>query len=214
MKLRRFILPLLICLSTIAYAQNLSRQMTSAISACSKLSTAIGSESTPSLRAAGKALRACKTTDFNSLTLAYGKEANLNGHYIFDEEFADSLLTNRQVHRFAQRYALRRSNRGISPRPGQVMLTTKALPASGKARWKVRGRSKGEFAVVAEPGGLLTLRILDAKGRVLYSDTKDVKKGAPVRKAVINLPASTTSELLIEVTNCRPKVTSFALLCL
>lgn len=216
MTCQKLLLAIILCVgaSIGTGAQTLSREMSSAISACSKLSTAIGSESTPALRAAGKALRACKTTDFNSLRLASGKEAHLDGHYIFDEEFADSLVVNRKVHRFAQRYAARRANRGISPRPGQVMLTTKALNAGTRASWKVRGRAKGEFAVVAEPGGRLTMRILDNKGRVLYSDVKDVKKGAPMRSAIVNLPASSTTEVLIEVSNCGPKATSFAILCL
>lgn len=199
----------------IASAQTqLSQPMLKAVSACQKLSSAIGAESTAGMRAAEKQLRACATADFKSLKLSSGIELSLDNHYIFDEDFAKSLIDNRKVRSFAQKYASRRADRGISARPGQVLLTTKAIAAGKKAVWTTMTRGLTEIAVVAEPKGMLTMRILDSKGRPLYTEKNAVKRGAPMRAAKIKVADKSVSHISIEITNCGASDTSFAILAL
>lgn len=64
---------------------------------------------------------------------------------------------------------------------------------------------------MAEPGGLFTMTIRDDKGKLLYTETRNNKKGEPVRTASLNLPDKMT-RLYIEVRNCGKKTASFAIL--
>lgn len=194
--------------------QKLSEPMERAVNACIKLSQAIGSGGTQALRTAAQELRRCGTTDFSRLTLVSGQEISLDGHYIFDEVFADSLVTGRKVTAFSRKYARKRADRGVSPRPGQVLLSTKAVEAGSKVIYNTTARGVAEFAVVAEPGGLITMRILSPTGKALYSETKSVKKGAAVRKASVSLPSTKSTTVSIEITNHSAKATSFAILSL
>ena len=144
-----------------------------------------------------------------------GQEISLDGQYIFDEVFADSLVAGRKVTAFSRKYARKRANRGVSPRPGQVLLlSTKAVEAGSKVIYNTTARGVAEFAVVAEPGGLITMRIFSPTGKALYSETISVKKGAAVRKASISLPSTKSTTVSIEITNHSAKATSFAILSL
>lgn len=193
-------------------SQTLSQPMETAVDACIRLSKAIGDASTSPLKAANKDLKAADIADFADIALEKGKDTDLNGHFVFDEEFVDSLIQNRRILSFSARYANRRSNRGSSGVEGRIRMTTRALKAGQSATWKTVNRGVAEFAVVAEPGGLLTMTIKDSTGKVLYAETHDNKKGAPVRKACIRLPENKRSTLLIEIVNHSKTDTSFALL--
>lgn len=90
-------------------------------------------------------------------------------------------------------------------------MTTKALKAGQKAVWKTANRRNTEYAIVAEPGGFFTMTIRDDKGKILYAETVNNKKGEPVRKAQIQLPDKAT-RIFIEVKNNGKNDASFALL--
>lgn len=195
-----------------AYAQTLSKSMESAIAACQGVSQAIENSSTAPLKAANKVLKAADIVNFGDLSLQKGKDMNVDGHLIFDEEFVDSLIVNRKVIAFSSKYAKKRSNRGSTGVAGRIRMTTKALKAGQSATWKTVNRGTAEFAVVAEPGGLLTMTIRDSKGKVLYAETVRNKQGSPVRKAQLKLPENQMSTLYIEVVNHSTTDTSFAIL--
>lgn len=192
-------------------AQNLSAPMQKAVAACETLSKSIGSTNTTGLKTANKTLKAADIVDFNDLWLVKGKDISVDGHFIFDEEFIDSLLVNREVIKFSSKYAANRASRGSTGKAGRIKMTTKALAAGASATWKTVNRNNAEYAIVAEPGGLFTMTIRDDKGNVLYTETKDNKKGAAVRKVNISLPDKIT-RVLIEVKNNGRKDASFALL--
>ncbi len=202
----------LVAIGTVANAQSLSPTMECAISACQELSNAIGRRSTASLKAANKVIKAADIVNFGDLSLHKGKELDVNGHFIFDEEFVDSLVVNHKVIDFSGKYARKRSNRGSTGVAGRIRMTTKALKAGKSAIWKTVNRGTAEFAVVAEPGGLLTMTIRDAKGKVLYAETDKNKQGKPMRKAQLKLPANKMSTLYIEIINHAKQDTSFAFL--
>lgn len=146
------------------------------------------------------------------MALHKGKDLDVNGHFVFDEEFVDSLIVNRKVLTFSKKYLEKRTNRGSTGVNGRIRLTTRALKAGRSATWKTTTRGTAEFAVVAEPGGLLTMTIRDAKGKVLYAETVRNKQGESMRKAQLHLPNNIKSTLYIEIANHSKQDTSFALL--
>ncbi len=213
MKLKTIITIVLIAVvEVVANAQTLSPSMEKAISVCQELSKAIENSSTAPLKAANVALKAADIVDFGDLALHKGKDLDVNGHFVFDEEFVDSLIVNRKVLDFSKKYAEKRANRGSTGVNGRIRLTTRALKAGHSAIWKTVNRGTAEFSVVAEPGGLLTMTIRDAKGKVLYAETVKNKQGEAMRKAQLQLPENKMSTLYIEVVNHSKQDTSFALL--
>lgn len=202
---------LLLGIGVLANAQTLSAPMEKAIEACINLSTAIESTTTSQLKTANKVLKAADIVNFGDLWLEKGKDISVDGHFIFDEEFVDSLVVNRKVIDFSSRYAKKRSNRGSTGVNGRVKMTTKALKAGQNSIWKTANRRNAEYAIVAEPGGLFTMTIRDEKGKVLYAEIVNNKTGASVRKAKIELPDKMT-RIFIEVKNNGKNDASFALL--
>lgn len=205
------ILTLLLGLCAEVFAQEMSSAMADAISICTDMAKAIGSSSTTQLKEANKALKAADIVNFGDLWLEKGKDIDVNGHFVFDEDFVDSLVVNRKVIGFSGKYARQRADRGSSGKKGRIKMTTKALGAGKSGVWKTLNRNNAEYAVVAEPGGLFTMTVRDEKGKVLFAETVNVKKGDSVRKARMQLPDKAT-KLLIEVKNCGKTDASFALL--
>lgn len=202
---------LVLGISAFGRAETLSDPMEKAIKACVDLSNAIGATTTSQLKAANKVLKAADIVDFGDLRLEKGKDLNVDGHFIFDEEFIDSLLVNRKVIDFSSSYAKKRSCRASTNVKGRVKMTTKALKAGQSSIWKTVNRRNAEYAIVAEPNGLFTMTIRDDKGNVLYAETVNNKKGEPVRKAKIQLPDKAT-RIFIEIKNNGKNDASFALL--
>lgn len=202
---------LLMGMSVFSEAQTLSDPMEKAIEVCTNLSNAIGATTTSQLKAANKELKAADIVDFGDLWLEKGKDLSVDGHFIFDEDFVDSLIVNRKVLDFSSHYAKKRSNRGSTSVNGRIKMTTKALKAGKNSIWKTVNRRNAEYAIVAEPGGLFTMTIRDDNGKVLYAETVNNKKGEPVRKAKIQLPDKAT-RIFIEVKNNGKSDASFALL--
>lgn len=209
--MRRLLSLLFIVLGLSATAQNISPAMQKAVEICKNLSNSIDTVSTASLKAANIKLKAAGIRDFSDIWLVKGKDLDVDGHFIFDEEFVDSLINNRLIIKFAARYLKKRTLRGSFGTQGGIKMTTKALKAGEKAVWKTLNRNVAEYALVAEPGGTFTMTIRDAKGRALYSETAKNKQGASVRMARLQLPAK-RMELFIEIINTGRSDASFALL--
>jgi len=209
---RNIIIPaLFLGLSVISNAQTLSEPMEKAITACINLSTAIGTTTTSQLKSANKELKAADIVDFNDIWLEKGQDLSVDGHFVFDEEFVDSLIVNRDVINFSSRYAEKRKRRGSTGKNGRIKMTTKALKAGQKSIWKTVNRRNAEYAIVAEPGGLFTMTIRNDKGSALYVETVNNKMGATVRKAKFQLPDNAT-RVYIEVKNNGKNDASFAIL--
>lgn len=212
MNLKSIISLSFIALNLIAEAQTLSAPMEKAISACQSLSAAIGFASTSPLSAANMQLKSADIVDFADIVLVKGQEMNVNGHFVFDEVFVDSLIVNQKVMTFSRQYLVDRTSRSSTGVDGRICMTTKGLKAGKSAIWKTVNRDVAEFAVVAEPGGMLTMTLRDKNGNVLYTETEHNKQGASMRKAQIKLPAEKRTELFIEIVNHGKKDTSFAIL--
>lgn len=213
MKKNLFITTLIALLSFSLNAQNLSSEMQSAYDACLQLQSAINAGGTAGLRDANQQLKECNPAYFSSLHVVDEELLpSLNGHFVFDYEFVDSLIANRLVYEFAERYAERCAERGTSSSKDKVFMKTCMVSANSSTRLTFHSRGHQELAVVAEPGGLITLRVHDTTNDMWYNDTKKVKKGLPSRALVFDLPTSKRCALEVEVINKSKKDVSFVVI--
>lgn len=192
-------------------AQQLSEDMQKVYDACMSLREAISAGNTSGLRAANKKLKDCAVNPFSSLRCNDDNPLSLDGHFVFDEVFVDSLIAGRDVYKFAQRYAEVRGVRGASS-SGKIFTKTCAARKSSSTKLSFVSRGHQELAVVTEPGGMITLRIHDKTNDKWYNDTKNVKKGQSSRAFVFDLPTSGRTSLEIEVKNCGKKDISFVVI--
>ncbi len=179
--------------------------------ACVQMSRAIGSSNKPMLQEANAKLKQFNAKDFHSLRPIGNDQLSLDGHFVFDEEFVDSLLAGHNVYIFAQRYAQKRAKRGTAA-TGKVYTKTCAVKASSSAKFSFVSKGRQELAVVAEPGGLITLRIYDKTNKIWHNDTVDVKSGDSSRVLVFDLPSDKKCSLDLEVINCSKKDISFVVI--
>lgn len=192
-------------------AQELSVEMQKVYDACRKMSISIGTGSQTGLQAANKALKDCDTGDFGSIRCMDTVPLTLDGHFVFDVFFVDSLIAGRNVYKFAQRYASDRILRGVSS-SGKIFLKNGAVRGLSTTKYSFGSRGRQELAVVAESGGLITLRVYDKTHKKWYNDIKNVKKGCPSRILVFSLPESELSLLELEIINTTAKDVSFVII--
>ena len=204
--------------ATAVFAQQLSQDMQNVYNACMSLREAISAGNISGLHAANKKLKACAVNPFTSLRYMDEKPLSLDGHFVFDEVFVDSLIDGRDVYKFAQRYAEVRGVRGASSK-GKIFTKTCTVKKSSTTKLSFKSRGHQELAVVAEPGrkgqeeeGMITLRIHDKTHDTWYNDTKQVKKGQPSRAFVFDLPTNVITVLELEVINCGKKDISFVVI--
>lgn len=197
--------------SLLVSAQQLSKEMQSVYDASVSLREAISVGNISGLRAANKKLKDCNVNPFSSLRYADDNPLSLDGHFVFDEVFVDSLIAGRNVYMFAQRYAEVRGVRGASS-SGKVFTKTCAVRKSSSTKLTFVSRGHQELAIVTEPGGMITLRIHDKTNDKWYNDTKNVKKGQTSRVFVFDLPEKGRTTLEVEIKNCGEKDCSFVVI--
>lgn len=194
------------------FGQELSEPVYDVFKACCQLRAAIGAGSTAQLKTANDALKECETCSFYSLRALDETPVSLDGHFIFNSYFVDSLIATRSGYEFSERYA---SEEPRSARIGDytiIHLTTRAVAANSSAKFSFVTRGHQELAVVTEPGGKVTLRIHDKTHNVWYNDTKDVTLGQETRYQVFDLPDSDRSSIELEVINTTGRDISFAVI--
>lgn len=207
---RTLLLTAIICIGIVAKAQPTS-EVQAAIDACLALRAAIGSGSTEGLKQANNALKACDVQPFNKLRRRDERLPSLKGHFVFEPEFIDSLIQNRKVYKFAQRYADRSVQRATSS-SGKVFSKTCMVKGKTSTTYTLPAKGIQYIAVVTEPKGLVTLRIHDKTNDKWYNDTDDVNTGHPSRIQTLDLPNDKESLLEIEIINTSKKDISFVII--
>lgn len=189
-------------------AQRLSPQMQAVYDACLQMRSSIGSGNLPGLRAANEAFKLCNSKEFGALRCITQNPLTLDGHFVFDEVFVDSLIDGRKVYEFAQRYADKRRVRGTSS-SGTIFDKTCAVKKKSSVKYTLPTKGRQELAIVTESGGLVSLRIHDKTHNKWFNDTDE---GKPSRYKVIDLPKNERSILEIEIINTSDKDISFVIL--
>jgi hypothetical protein len=210
MKQRTLLLVAILFVGILTKAQP-TPEVQATIDACLALRAAIGAGSNEGLKQANKALKACDVQPFNKLRCREEQPPSLNGHFVFETEFVDSLIQNRKVYKFAQQYADRSVKRATSS-SGKVFAKTCMVKGKKSITYTLVAKGTQYIAVVTEPKGLVTLRIHDKTNDKWYNDTDDVNTGRPSRIQTLDLPKDKNSLLEIEIINTSKKDISFVII--
>ena len=201
-----------------AYAQEASTdymQIQAVIDACISMRDAVAAGDTAAIRQSARNLRTAGATSFTSLRCKDDSIASLNGHLVFDGAFADSLATgNTAVYDKADDMNRSTAHRGQTT-DGSYLTKTCFVRAGKSTKWTFASKGHQELAVVAEAGGLVTMKIRVTNSAGLdkrFDDTKLVKKGLSQRKTSFELPKDRRNTVELEVVNCGKKDCSFVVI--
>ena len=216
--MRNFLITLLSVLGVLTVSAQDSTDETlsidAVINACIAMRDAVANNDSAAIRQSAVDLKAAGTTNFNSLRCKDDSIASLNGHLVFDEAFADSIAEGKDVYSKAD--DLNRSTAHRGQRTDGTILTKTCFVKAGKStKYSFASKGHQELAVVAEAGGLVTMKVhvtntagLDKR----FDDTKNVKKGMPQRKTSFELPTDCRNTVELEIVNCGEKDCSFVVI--
>lgn len=190
------------------------RDIQDAYEACILFRDAVASGDTSAIRQSADSLRAASMGDFHSLSSEERDVFSLDGHLVFNVDFADSLAAGKDVWGKAGDIDEFSAIRGQYT-DNKVHSKTCFVKAGESTKYSFQSKGYQELAVVAEAGGLVTMRIhvtnragLDER----HDDTKYVDAGRPHRKASFNLPTSYSNTVELEIINCSNKDCSFVVI--
>lgn len=193
--------------------QPLNEKMQQAYDACWAMRTAIATGNTAALKSANEDFKKCHLRPFASLRQQESDIISLDGHFVWDDAFADSLIEGRDVRKWAQRYAERGVHRGASgSRGGAIVIKSSAVKGNGKAKFTFVSHDHQEIAVIAEPHGNVTLRVFCKKTNKWHNDDEDVKRGRESRTQIFDIPEGVKETVELEVINCGDKDISFVVI--
>ena len=192
-----------------------SMEIQAVIDACVSMRDAVAAGDTAAIRLSAQDLRAAGATSFSSLRCKDDSIASLNGHLVFDEAFADSLAAgNTSVYDHADDMNRFTAHRGQTA-DGSYLTKTCFVKAGKSTRWTFASKGHQELAVVAEAGGLVTMKVHVTNSAGLdrrFDDTKSVKAGLPQRKTSFELPTDRRNTVELEIVNCGKKDCSFVVI--
>lgn len=184
------------------------------INACIAMRDAVANNDSAAIKQSAKDLKAAGTTSFNSLRSKDDSIASLNGHLVFDEAFADSIAEGKDVYGKADDLTRSTAHRGQTA-DGSILTKTCFVKAGKSTKYTFASKGHQELAVVAEAGGLVTMKVHVTNSAGLdkrFDDTKNVKKGMPQRKTVFELPSDRRNTVELEIINCGKKDCSFVVI--
>lgn len=201
-------------LSLSAFAQDETMSIDDVVNACIALQEADEKKDPKAMRQAADSLRAQNATAFTSLRCKDDTIQSLNGHFVFNDIFVDSLMVGANPYDNADNINRSTTHRGQNPN-GTILTKTCMVKAGKSTKYSFASRGRQELAVVAEAGGLVTMKIHVTNTAGLdewHSDTEDVKKGRPHRKTAFDLPKDKRNTVELEVVNCSGKDISFVVI--
>ena len=182
-----------------------SLDIQAAIDACIAMRDAVAAGDSAAIRQSAADLKAAGTTGFSSLRCKDDSIASLNGHLVFHDAFADSIAEGKtDVYRHADDVTTTAAHRGQTA-DGSILTKTCFVGAHKSTKYTFASKGHQELAVVAEAGGLLTMKIHVTNSAGFdrrYDDTKAVKQGMPQRKTTFELPTDRRNTVELEIVNC------------
>lgn len=205
-----------LCATTLSAQDKVDERMSidAAINACIAMRDAVAANDSAAIKQSANDLKAAGTTKFNSLRCKDDSIASLKGHLVFDEAFADSLAEGKDVYDKADDLNRSTAHRGQTA-DGSILTKTCFVKAGKSTKYSFASKGHQELAVVAEAGGLVTMKIHVTNNAGLderHDDTKSVKKGLPQRKTAFELPKDKRNTVELEVINCGKKDCSFVVI--
>lgn len=188
------------------------------IDACISMRDAAAKSDSVALCQSAQALRQTGATEFHSLRSNdpnfYITRGSLRGHLVFNENFAVCLAGDSTYYEKADDVINVESHRGVTI-DGSYFTKTGLVGARKSTSYSFVSKGYQELAVVAEAGGLITMKIHVTNSAGLdqrYDDTKSVKKGMPQRKTAFTLPSDRRNTVELEIINCGDNDCSFVVI--
>lgn len=191
-----------------------SMSIDATINACIAMRDAVANKDSVAIKQSAIELKAAGTTNFSSLRCMDDSIASLNGHLVFDEAFADSIAEGKDVYGKADDLNRSTAHRGQRT-DGSILTKTCFVKAGKSTKYSFASKGHQELAVVAEAGGLVTMKVHVTNSAGLdkrFDDTKNVKKGMPQRKITFELPTDRRNTVELEIVNCGKKDCSFVVI--
>lgn len=189
-------------------------EIQAAIDACIAMRDAVAARDTAAIRQSASDLKGLNVSHFYTLRCQDDSVASLDGHLLFDETFADSLAEGRDIFRKTDEIERKCIDRGQTA-DGSIKTKTCFVQAGKSTKWVFASKGPQELAVVAESGGLVTMKVHVTNSAGLdrrYDDTRSVKKGLPQRKTSFDLPTDKKNIVELEIVNCGKKDCSFVII--
>lgn len=190
---------------------SMSLDMKNAFDACVAIRSAVESGSEQNLQLANNIFKRYDTTPFSSLRAVDDEILSLNGHFIFNTDFIDSLIAGKNVYPQAQMFANELVRRG-NVANGSILIKNCIVRKESSTKYRFASRGHQEIAIVTEPGGLVTLRVYDKTNGRIYADTKNVRQGMSTRFISFDSDDNKRVTLEIEIENRTGKDISFIVL--
>ena len=174
----------------------------------------LANEDSVALTDAARKLRNAKVAMFSSLRCKDDSVASLNGHFVFDEDFADSVALGKDVYDNSDSIARTTNNRGQTS-DGSILTKTCLVKVGKSTKYTFVSRGIQELGVVTEPGGKVAVRIHVTNNSGLNewnNDNKNAKKGTSRFKTVFTLPVDKNNKVELEVINRGKKNISFVVI--
>ena len=202
------------------YAQETQEEVTDSMSidvvfdACVSMQESLETNDTTSLAEAAKALKDSKASAFTSLRCKDDTIQSLNGHFVFNDVFVDSLAAGGNPYDNADNINRSTTHRGQTT-DGSILTKTCFVKAGKSTKHTFTSRGVQELGIVTEPGGkvYVKVRVTNASGlNEWHNDSKSAKDGTRRYKTRFNLPMDKRNTVEIEVINKGEKDTSFVVI--
>ncbi|MCQ2244527.1 MAG: hypothetical protein MJZ32_09755 [Bacteroidaceae bacterium] len=181
--------------------------------ACISMQEALENNDAAALKKAAEALRETQTTAFTSLRCKDDTISSLNGHFVFNDVFVDSLVVGANPYDNADDINRSTIHRGQMTN-GSKLIKTCMVKAGQSTKYTFASRGRQELGIVAEPGGLITTRIHVTNTSGLnewHNDTKN-PNGTRRYKTAFDLPSDKRNTVELEVINKSGKDISFVVI--
>lgn len=183
--------------------------------ACIAMRDAVSANDSAAIKQSAKDLKDAGTTSFSSLRCKDDSISSLNGHLVFDEAFADSIAEGKDMYDKTDDFTRTTAAHRGQTADGSILTKTCFVKAGKSTKYSFASKGHQELAVVAEAGGLVTMKIHVTNSAGFdkrFDDTKSVKKGMPQRKTSFELPTDRRNTVELEIVNCGNKDCSFVVI--
>ena len=141
--------------------------------------------------------------------------ASLNGHFVFDDDFANRVASDGDsCYAVADSLAQRSNHRGRTS-TGAILTKTCFVKAGKSTKYSFVSRGRQELGIVTEPGGRVAVRIHATNRNGLnewHNDNRNAKKGANRFRTSFDLPNDKPNRVELEIINRGLKHISFVVI--
>lgn len=218
---RYFVVAMLLLVCQHSFAQDSNDdnglRIQAAIDACISLRDAFVANDSAAMAISADLLGGQHPAIFSNIECQDEDIHSLDGHLVFEAEFVRQFLISSSVLDSADTiYEGIKADleRGQTP-DGSILTMTCVVKAGQSTKYIFTSQGHQELAVVAEAGGMITMKIRVTNRTGLdrrYDDTHNVKDGMPHRQVCFDLPNDKANMVELEVVNCGAKDCSIVII--